>query len=38
MMDILENNFGTVGIVKKWFRSYLDERQQRFKIKQHNYV
>ena len=35
MMDILENDFGIVGVVKRWFRSYLDERQQRVKIKQH---
>ena len=35
MMDILENDFGVVGVVKRWFRSYLDERQQRVKIKQH---
>jgi len=35
MTDILENDFGIVGVDKRWFRSFLDERQQRVKIKQH---
>ena len=35
MMNILENDFGIVGVVKRWFRSFLDERQQRVMIKQH---
>ena len=29
MMDILENNFGMVGVAKRWLKSYLDERRQR---------
>ena len=33
--DILENDSGIVGVVKRWFRSYLEERQQSVKIKQH---
>ena len=35
MMDILERDFGIVGVVKRWFKSYLGERQQRVMIKQH---
>ena len=36
MMNIQENDFGMVGVrVKRWFKSFLDERQQRGMIKQH---
>ena len=36
MMNILGNDFGIVGVVKRWFKSFLDERQpQRVMIKQH---
>ena len=35
MMDILENDFGIVSVDKRLFKFYLDERQQRFMIKQH---
>ena len=31
MMHILENDFGIHGVVKRWLKSYLDERQQRVK-------
>ena len=34
MINILENDFGVVGVVKRWFKSYLDKRQQRVMIKQ----
>lgn len=35
MIDILENDFGIAGVVKKWFESYLVSRQQRIMVKQH---
>ena len=35
MMNILGNDLGIVGVVKRWFKSFLDERQQRVMIKQH---
>ena len=35
MIDILKNDFGIAGVVKKWFESYLVSRQQRILIKQH---
>ena len=31
LMSILDNDFGIVGVVKRWFKSFLDERQQRVK-------
>ena len=35
MIDILKNDFGIAGVVKKWFQSYLVSRQQRIMVKQH---
>ena len=35
MIDILENDFGIAGVVKKWFESYLVSRRQRIMVKQH---
>ena len=35
MMDILENDFGIVSVNTRWRKFYLDERQQRFMIKQY---
>lgn len=35
LINILENDFGIAGAVRKWFESYLTERKQRIMVKQH---